>query len=179
MATILTSTGIQFPDGTSQAGPAIISSSNYPILRMYYNGGSPWTSTIIPDSSYYKFPLNTASTDTDGGARTSYPNYDYVIPKTGYYLISVDYTLEHSGYLRYTNIYYGKNGSYVIGTQSGAVGDYSDSGMFLRYSAKFSDIIAANVGDVIDAYVYSEGVLGSSSILYCNLQLNYLRPLTT
>lgn len=182
MSTKLTSTGVTFPDSTTQSNLST-PESGYPMLRMYYWGGTgspvfPYTGSWTPFnfSSYTntRLPFNAASMDTAGGARAYSPQYDYVIQKTGYYFISVDYTIQSSVWIEYTRIAYSKNGNWVEGTNWGSV---ATEGALSRYSAKFSDIISANVGDYIQGRVYAQTSQGQLSILYCNLQLNYLRPL--
>jgi hypothetical protein len=183
MSTILTSTGITFPDNTTQSNLST-PNSGYPMLRMFYWGGggtwypgttyTTWTPFSITNYADTRLPFNAASMDTAGGARAYSPQYDYVIQKNGYYYISVDYTIQSSVWIEYARIAYSKNGTWVEGTQWGSI---SIEGVLSRYSAKFSDIISANVGDYIQGRVYAQTTQGSLSVLYCNLQLNYLRPL--
>lgn len=183
MSTILTSTGIQFPDSTFQTIPST-PRSGYPMLRMFYWGGggtwtpgatwTTWTPFSITNYASTRLPFNAASMDTAGGARAYSPQYDYVIQKAGYYYISVDYNIQSTVWIEYTRIAYSKNGNWVEGTNWGSV---AMEGALSRYAAKFSDIISANVGDYIQGRVYAQTSQGSLSILYCNLQLNYLRPL--
>ena len=89
MSTILSNTGIVFPDSTVQTNPAARTSNNIQVFSMYWNNsgssGNNYT-YYIPPNTTAKLTMNTVPFDTHSGANTA--NSSYTIPISGIYRLS-------------------------------------------------------------------------------------------
>lgn len=101
MSTILNSSGIVFPDSTTQTtGSSQLTriSSNIPVFNMQYSGSD----YAISNATQTKMILNTNNFDSHGGVDTT--NYQYTIPINGYYRINYGASL-HGYYYIVSSIY--------------------------------------------------------------------------
>jgi hypothetical protein len=199
MSTILTSTGIQFPDSTVQTS-AGVSTASRPIFRGTFSAGVPYPS-YPNDTEAYSELIPYTQIDTVGHSFGYYPQIDthngfgdyiipsypglattYTIPITGFYHISgmgnvfaqwngTDYDL--SGRFRYVDIYLTVNRRKIIG--NAFLCSYNDYGIAGHFGVCTEKIYHCNAGDKIEMRVKSYKVGGANypPVVYLNSLCGY------
>jgi len=174
MSTILNSSGIVFPDSTTQTtGSSQLTriSSNIPVFNMQYSGSD----YAISNATQTKMILNTKNFDSHGGVDTT--NYQYTIPINGYYRINYGASL-HGYYYVTSNLYgmtYYEMQLRVNGTDVENGGLYYQSG-FGNYGMAFigqsaSTLFYLSSGTILSLYaqgnvfIYGSGIAVQSSFL--------------
>jgi hypothetical protein len=172
MSTTLNSSGIVFPDSTTQTTANYIRiNSNIPVFSMSYSGSTYG----ISNATQTKMTLNTVGFDSHSGANTS--TYQYTVPVTGYYRIN--YSVGLQGYYGSTStpggiVYFDMN-IRVNGV------DQEDGGLFdSTYSSYGQGLISLSAsslyylvsGQTVSVYAqgnkgtpYSSGILVNSTYL--------------
>lgn len=190
MSTILTSTGVQFSDGTFQTG-AGVSTASRPVFRGTWSSGEPYPPYDNDGPSYV--PLGPDTADTVGKTFGFIPQIDthsgfsdysgslafsYTIPITGYYHISGmgnvyaqwnGTATDTSGRFRYVDIYLTVNksvggvyGDYkIIG--NAFLCSYNDYGTASHFGVCTEKIYHCNAGDKIKLKVKSYKVDGGAN----------------
>jgi hypothetical protein len=179
MSTILNSSGIVFPDSTTQttgSSQLIRISSNIPVFNMQYSGGN----YTISNSTQTKMILDTNNFDSHSGVDTT--NYQYTIPITGYYRINYGVSLNgyYGGnvYSLYGMIYFDMN-LRVNGTDVEDGGSYYDpysgSGSYgmADIAQSASTLLYLNSGQILSLYAqgnlypygYGSGIAVGTSFL--------------
>ena len=145
MSTILTNTGVTFPDSTTQTSAAYT-----PHVVCKANITTTPTITTYP-SSWALVPINSATYDNSGSFDTT--NHVFTVPQSGYYCVS---------YL--VGVAAATSGVYIFGSALGVNGTPVFSENYFQpyfapqsYRAKGTSILQYNSGDKIGVYVIGYG----------------------
>jgi hypothetical protein len=151
MSTILTNTGVTFPDSTTQSSAA---HTPHVVCKAYITT-SPTITTS--SSSWALVPIDAATYDNSGSFDTT--NHRFVIPNTGYYCVSYLLGVNTTPY----------NAIYFFGSAIGVNGTPIFSENYFQpyyppqsYRAKGTAILHFNSGDTISLYV-----IGYGNASYC------------
>jgi hypothetical protein len=178
MSTILTSTGVQFPDNSFQTG-AGVSTASRPVFRGTWSSGPPYPAYTNDPESYPA--LDPYTLDTVGhsfgfipqiDSHNGFTDYDsgglafsYTIPITGYYHISgmgnvfaqwngTDY--DTSSYFTYGDIYLTVNRYKIIG--NAFLCQYDGYGVYSHWGVCTEKLWHCNAGDKIEMRVKTHKV---------------------
>jgi hypothetical protein len=161
MSTILTNTGVTFPDGSTQA------SSGYTphVVCKAYITTSP-TITTSP-SSWALVPINAATYDNSGSFDAT--NHRFVIPNTGYYCVS--YLVGVGSPVSYFGTAIGVNGTPLF-SENIFQGD-GTSNPSAGFIMKGTSILTFNSGDTVSVYVMGYGNISYSGCCCCVTNYSY------
>lgn len=188
MSTILTSTGVQFPNSTTQTS-AGVSTSSRPLFRGTFSAGEPYP-PYSNDTGAYAELIPYSQIDTVGHSFGVYPQIDthsgfsdYLLPST-YPGLAFSYTVQVAGFyhisgmgnvyaqwngtatdlsgrFRYVDIYLTVNRIKITGNAFGAA--YEDYGILSHYGVCTEKIWHCDVGDKIELRVKSYKVDGGAN----------------
>ena len=181
MSVTISSSGIIYPDSTTQPSAAIPDGER-PMFGMYWNATNANDYFNISNDVYTRLPLTNVSIDargTGGGGGPNTTSWQYVISVSGYYMVSLSaffyanrYTEEGKLLYAFTNGYTGANspihGAYSWnGTQFNVWSD--PYGSLSHFGSTSDQFLYLHAGDPISVYgqiTYSApGGYGSATVI--------------